>query len=74
MEFKEVEKELVYLKSLKNRDELSKDGENLVKELELLLKQREEMLEFIINVFNTMPNGSIIQEKAKQLIKESTEI
>ena len=40
----------------------------------LLISKAPEMLEFIINVFNTMPNGSVIQEKAKQLIKEATEL
>lgn len=40
----------------------------------LLISKAPEMLEFIIMVYNTMPDRSIIKEKANELIKEATEI
>jgi hypothetical protein len=40
----------------------------------LLISKAPEMLEFIIMVYNTMPDRSIIKEKAGQLIKEATEL
>jgi hypothetical protein len=40
----------------------------------LLISKAPEMLEFIIMVYNTMPDRSTIKEQARQLIKEATEI
>jgi hypothetical protein len=45
-----------------------------VKANALLISKAPEMLDFIVNVYNTMPKGSSLQEKAKQLIKEATEL
>jgi len=40
----------------------------------LLMSKAPEMLEFITYVSNTIPKGSMLQEKAEQLIKEATEL
>lgn len=69
MEFKEVKTHLEYLKSLKKRDEISEFGENLIKELQTLLKQREEMFELLIR-FKEADEFDIMDLKI--LIKEAT--
>lgn len=72
MKFKEVKIHLEYLKSLKKRGEISEFSENLMKELQTLLKQREEMLELLIR-FKDKDEFDITDfMDLKQLIKEAT--
>jgi hypothetical protein len=77
MELREVKTHLEYFKSLKKRNEISEFGENLLKELETLLEQREKMLEMLKELreelleFQGWTNEC---NKIEQLIKESTEI
>lgn len=72
MKFKEVKIHLEYLKSLKKRGEISEFGENLMKELQTLLKQREEMLELLIR-FKDKDEFDITDfMDLKILIKEAT--
>jgi Fe-S cluster assembly ATPase SufC len=78
--WKLAENEYGYYTSVRNLDDSIKvctsrvNNQNESNANLLLISKAPEMLEFIINVFNTMPNGSVIQEKAKQLIKEATEL
>lgn len=44
------------------------------KDFDKIKNEHAKMLEFITHVMDTMPNGSSLQEKARQLIKEGTEI
>ncbi len=76
MEFKKVKTHLEYLKSLKKRNELSEFGENLIKELETLLDQREKMLDMLNKVCKKLKGNGfpMLQEEIEQLIKESTEL
>jgi hypothetical protein len=69
MEFKTVKERLEYLKFLKYKKEISETGENELKELELLLEQREKMLEMLIKY-----NSIIKAKELENLIKEATEI
>jgi hypothetical protein len=74
MEFKEVKTHLEYLKSLKKRNEISEFGENLIKELETLLEQREKMLELLIRFKDADEFDIIDFMDLKLLIKEATEL
>jgi hypothetical protein len=74
MKFKEVKTHLEYLKSLKKRNELSEYGENLLKELETLLDQREKMLELLIRFKDADEFDITDFMDLKQLIKEATEL
>ena len=73
-EFKTIEKEIEYTKRLISDDLASDYGKNLLYELELLLKQRNEMLEMLKELYYNQTPSREKTTRLKQLIKEATEL
>ena len=81
MEFKETVLNIDALKWMKDNIGISETEENELKELELLIEQREKMLEMLQEMFDEWCETGIGENKlseymlkAKQLIKEATTI
>ena len=78
MEFKLIKDQINELEYQETNDLLTARGLNYLKELKLILKQREDMLEMIKTLMKYMPKNTIedanMYYKAMQLIKEATEL
>jgi hypothetical protein len=76
MEFKEIKLNIDGLKWMKDNLEISETEENELKELQLLLEQREKMLDMLNKVCKKLKGNGfpMLQEEIEQLIKESTEL
>jgi hypothetical protein len=80
MEFKLVKENIDGLKWMKDNLGISETEENELKELELLLEQREKMLNELIDLVWLIERGATNEElqerivQSKRIIKESTEL
>jgi len=76
MEFKLIKDQINELEYQETNDLLTSKGLTYLKELKLILKQREEMLEMLIEVKNRLKGNGFprLQNEIEQLIKESTEL
>ena len=76
MEFKLIKDQINELEYQETNDLLTSKGLTYLKELKLILKQREEMLEMLIEVKNRLKGNGFprLQNEIEQLIKEATEL